>query len=191
MDPHHHHQNHHNDHHHRGNTDFTDYQPARRGVAKIPAHCLLRGTDPYCPLLWSLDVEIISTIFGEIVDHLLITSQRWNGQYCLHENGSKIFRGLLVHIHEIGLLTSTNMLSQINALKMIPYIHQYVFVENVWDGSTLRSKLEVDSLPCVVHVRVPRKSRNLRVPGIFRNLRVPQIQIIDSFLHMYRFCHHN
>ena len=104
-------------------------------------------------------MEIISTIFGERVDHELITCQRWNDQYCLHESGSKICSGLLVHIHEIRFLTSINMLSQINVLKMIPYIHQYVFVENVRDGSTLRSKLEVDSLPCVVHIRVPRISR--------------------------------
>ena len=93
----------------------------------------------------------------------MVTSQRWNDQYCLHESGFKIFSGLLMHIHGIGFLTSINMLSQINVLKIIPYIHQYVFVENVRDGSTLRSKLEVDSFPCVVHIGVPRKSRNLRV----------------------------
>ena len=87
-----------------------------------------------------------------------------------------------MHFHEIRFLTYINMLSQINALKMIPYIHQYVFVENVRDGSTLRSKLEVDSFPGVMHVRVPKKSRNLRVP---------QIQNIDSFLYMHRSCPHN
>ena len=38
-----------------------------------------------------------------------------------------------------------------------PYIQEYVLVENVRNRSTFRTELEVDSLPGVVHVRVPVK----------------------------------